>query len=93
MSIYVNERYCHTNNKAVKCHLFSRNVEILIAGLRPCHLPREFSHVIVYTLHVPHRNVSREASLELAKMYSNLEISTPDALTVISCNSLKSCEQ
>ncbi|KAJ8049182.1 hypothetical protein HOLleu_01805 [Holothuria leucospilota] len=81
--IYVNEKWCHPNNAVMKWHSCTENIETLTVSLRPYYLKREFSHVIVHTVYVPNRSVSRPAGLELADIIHEVEAAAPDALTII----------
>ena len=39
----------------------SKNANIFIVGLRPCYVPRGFSHVILTTIYVPNNTVVNKA--------------------------------
>ncbi|PIK50285.1 hypothetical protein BSL78_12854 [Apostichopus japonicus] len=52
-------------------------------SLRPYYLPREFSHVIVCTVYVPHRSAAKLAALELCDVIHELETASPDALFIV----------
>ncbi|PIK46347.1 hypothetical protein BSL78_16796 [Apostichopus japonicus] len=75
--LYVNENWCHPNHATIKHHSCSTNVEILTVSLRPYYLPREFSHVIVCTVYVPHRSAAKLAALELCDVIHELETASP----------------
>ncbi|KAJ8046472.1 hypothetical protein HOLleu_05150 [Holothuria leucospilota] len=81
--IYVNEKWCHPNNALIKHHSCFPNIEILTVSLRPYYLPREFSHIIIHTVYVPHRSVAKPATLELVDIIDQFESSAPDAFTII----------
>ena len=80
---YVNEKWCHPNNVTVKNHSCNQNIEILTINLRPYYLPREFSHVILLTVYIPHRNVDKPTALELVNVIHDLETKSPDALFLV----------
>ena len=53
------------------------------ARLRLYYLRREFSHIVVHTVNVPHRNLAKAAMSELHDVIDGFESSAPDALTII----------
>lgn len=81
--VYINERWCHPNNAVIKRYSCSENLEILTVSLRPYYLPREFSHVVMSTVYVPHKNVAKEAALELTEVIHDLEQAAPASLMLI----------
>ena len=92
--IHVDENCCHPNNVTKTLHLCSPKIEIDTVSLHPHYLPREYSHVIVHTVYVPHRNLAKAAMSELL---DRLESSAPHVLTIINddfneCNPKKRSE-
>ena len=69
-------RYC-------KNHSCKQNIEKLTINLRPYYLPREFSHLILLTVYIPHRNVAKAAAQELVNVIHDLETKSPDALFLV----------
>ena len=58
----LNERWCDSGHITVKEHHCTKNIELLAVSVRPYHLAREFSHVIVLTVYV-FNHASLSASL------------------------------
>ena len=81
--VYINEQWCHPNNASVKSHSCTENIEMLVVNLRPYYLPREFSHVVMVTVYVPHRQVAKPAAQELVNIIHELETRSPDALFLV----------
>ncbi|XP_026035054.1 zinc finger protein 2 homolog [Astatotilapia calliptera] len=51
--MYVNERWCNSEHITVKEQSCTKDIELLAVSVRPYHLAREFSHVIVLTVYIP----------------------------------------
>lgn len=82
--VYVNEQYCHPNNVSIKSHTCTPNSEILTVSVRPYYIPREFSHVVVMAIYVPHRTLAKEAVEEIQAAVHRVESASPDAFVVMS---------
>ncbi|KAG1655026.1 hypothetical protein GQR58_024747 [Nymphon striatum] len=93
--LYINESYCHPNNSVIKSHSCSPNIEILTVSIRPYYLPREFSHIVMMTIYIPHQRVATQAAVELCQAIQHIESSAPNAFICINgdfnhCNLKKS---
>ena len=80
--MFVNKKWSHPNNVAVKHKLRSPAVEILSVGIRPYYLPREFSYVLEKTVYVlPSANAK-----EAASHVHDLDDLASDAIKIITGN-------
>ena len=80
LRVFVNEQWCHPNNISIKHKSSSKNAEIIIIGLPPYYIPREFSHVILTTSYGPNNTDANKAALQISEASINCESSAPDAL-------------
>ena len=53
LAILVNIRWCNPGHICIKDQICSPDSEVLAVGLRPYHLPRGISHVIIITVYIP----------------------------------------
>ena len=64
LCLFVNEKWCHRNNMAVKHKVCTPNVGTLAVSVIPYYLSREFSHVLVTTVYVP-PSANEEAAVDV----------------------------
>lgn len=81
--MYVNQKWCHTNNVTVKHTSCSPCVEMLTLGMRPYYLPREFSHVLTVAVYVPPSANATEAAETIAQHVHELQTRSPDAFILV----------
>ena len=98
LCVFVNGQWCHPNNMTTMHESSSKTLKFCIIGLCPYYIPREFSHVILTTIYVPHSAVANNTALEIIEALRNYESSAPDALFLINgdlnhCKLLQSWNQ
>ena len=54
--LYVNNRWCNPGHITVKEMICCQGVELLVVGLRPYYVPREFSHMAAIVVYIDRRD-------------------------------------
>ena len=58
--LYVNNRWCNPEHITVKERICCQDVELLVVGLRPYYVPREFSHMAAIVIYIqPQAEIGR----------------------------------
>lgn len=50
---FVNERWCNPAHVSLKEQLCTKDIRLLAVGIQPYYIPREFSHVVVFSVCYP----------------------------------------
>lgn len=53
LTLFVNNKWYHSGNTAVKMKSCCRDEEVLAVSLRPYYVPREFPHIVTITVYIP----------------------------------------
>ena len=83
VAVFVNERWCDPAHVSVREQMCSKDIEFVAVGIRPYYIPREFSHVIVYTVYIPPSADATTASEELYRSVSAALETHPNSLLLI----------
>lgn len=83
LTLYVNNRWCHPGLITVKERICCRDDELLVVGLRPYYIPREFTHIIAI-VYVPPRAVPADACDVIHETVARDLTRHPGAFLVIS---------
>ncbi|KAJ8020273.1 hypothetical protein HOLleu_39827 [Holothuria leucospilota] len=75
--------WCHPHNAFIKQHTCTPNLEMLTVSIRPYYLPREFSHVLLYTVYIPDKSAAKAGSQELGAVIHELKVESPEAFIVV----------
>ena len=78
------DRWCNSGHITVKDQVCSQDIELLAVSMRPFYLPREFTQVIVFTVHIPPSANAAAACDVLHSVTSSLQTQQPQALFLIS---------
>ncbi|KAK7879927.1 hypothetical protein WMY93_033408 [Mugilogobius chulae] len=55
LAVLVSNKWCHPGHITVKNKTCTRDVELLVVGIRPYYLPQEFSNVVAIVVYIPPR--------------------------------------
>ncbi|KAI4903430.1 hypothetical protein NFI96_002603 [Prochilodus magdalenae] len=84
LAVFVNGRWCNSGHITIKEQICCKDIELLAVSMRPCYLPREFSHAIAIAAYVP-RSANADAACDvLHSAVSRLQTQHPQALLLIS---------
>ncbi|GFR92463.1 endonuclease domain of the non-LTR retrotransposon LINE-1 [Elysia marginata] len=86
--VYVNDRWCTTNNTHVIKTLCTPDVELLALSLRPVYLPQVYPKINLLITYIPPNVNSEQAIQQVVDTVSDLRAKSPDSVTIITgdCN-------
>ncbi len=84
LALFINTRWYNQGYVMVKETVCSRDIELLVACLRPYYVPRQFSHAIVVCVYVPPRTHAETACDVIHYTIVKFQTQHPDAFFAIS---------
>lgn len=84
LAVFISERWCNSEHVHVKETLCTRDLELLVVGMRPYYLPREMTHVILFCVYVPPSADAAAACERLHSAVTQVQTRHPRALLLIS---------
>ncbi|XP_051814888.1 uncharacterized protein LOC127537121 [Acanthochromis polyacanthus] len=82
--LFVNQRWCNSSHITVKEKLCCPGIELLAFALRPCYVPREFSHIITILVCIPPKATDLVPCDVLHDTVARIQTQHPEALVIIS---------
>ena len=52
LAVMVNSKWCNPGHVTVKERIWTPDIELMVVSMRPYYLPREYSHVLVFTVYI-----------------------------------------
>lgn len=84
LAMYVNKRWCNPEHITVKEQRCIKDIELLALSIRPYHLAREFSNVLMLTVYIPPSADAMAACEDIHTTVSQLQMAHPQSLIIIS---------
>ncbi|KAI4875879.1 hypothetical protein NFI96_009456 [Prochilodus magdalenae] len=84
LALFLNDRWCNSGHITIKEQICCKDIELLAVSMRPCYLPREFSHAIMIAAYVPPSANADAACDVLHSAVCRLQTQHPQALLLVS---------
>ena len=82
--LLMTDRWCNSGHITVTDQVCSKDTELSAVSMRPCYLPREFTQVIVFTVHMPPSANAAAPCDVLHSVTSSVKTQHPQVLFLIS---------
>ena len=82
--LFVNDRWCNPGHITVKDKICCQDIELLVVGLRPYYVPREYTHIVAIVVYIHPRAEAAVACDVIHETVARIQTQHPEALLLIS---------